>query len=237
MRIQTDSIIFQLQHENEGSLLIAERLASHMKWKLEILKSIPVRPIKKHKELWKKTFGRDIPKSASFIAILETSSGIKIILIKYGNSKFLQIEFHGLDGLTKDIYSRSDNAVLLNSTLKEFIKLWNEPVRLMRLDRSVNIAGQKWEDYTNSRQHRKLCRKRKPELFKTTTIFYQNKKRRYIKVLAYDKQQCNGLDYAVTRIECRFLAQYWNNLSGEISNVIDIAIKKADLYIEEKLLY
>lgn len=229
----TDSIILQVEGD---ALSTSRRIAEAMDGKLQVMKNIPIRPTKEDKRLWYQIYRRPIPMRASFIALLHTHRGQSIPIVRNGNAKGIQLEFHGLQALEKDSYSQSDNAQQLEATLQEFIDSWNEPVRMMRLDRSIDLIGQQWSSYTNSRTHRNLCKKHGASTFEDTTLYYQPKKPTYTKVLAYDKREKNNLMYDSTRIEFRFLPQYWRGLgAANAQEIIETATARADMFINKRL--
>lgn len=235
MRQETgiDSIVLQVQGD---TLRTAERVAEVMGAVLQIMKSLPVRPTKEDKRLWYQVYRRPLPTSAVFVALLHTHRGVSIPVLRYGNSKGFQLEFHGLRGLQRDSYGLSDTAIQQQSTLDEFIAVWKEPVRLMRFDRSIDLIGQKWKGFSNSRTHRTLCKKHGASTFEDTTLYYQPKKPTYTKVLAYDKKEKNNLEYDATRIEFSFIRQFWHSIkSDETLALIEMATHKADTFINKRL--
>lgn len=142
-----DSIVFQLQGD---ALRTAERVCDAMDGRLRVMKSFPIKPTKEDRRLWYQIFKRPIPRASSFIGLIHTHRGTAIPIIKNGNAKGIQIEFHGLRALKQESYSLSDNAEQIQATLQEFTSVWDESVRLMRLDRNLDLIGQRWESFSNS---------------------------------------------------------------------------------------
>jgi len=226
----SDSIVFQLQ----GDLMVVDELEEVMQVKLQVIKQGVIRPTKEDMRLWYKVFNKPMPKRASFIALLHTQRGIILPLIKHGNAKGVQIEFHGLQALAKDSYKLSDYATQLRATLKEFATAWKHQVRLLRFDMAIDLSTE-WQSFSNSRKHRALCKKYGAGVFEHTTVYYQPKKPTYTKVLAYDKQVKNNLSYSLTRLEFRFLSQYWGKKIGAINDLILFAENKINDFIKKKL--
>ncbi len=228
-----DSVVLQVQG---NTLRTAERVAKLMGAVLQVMKSLPVRPTKEDKRLWYQVYRRPLPTSAVFVALLHTHRGVSIPILRYGNSKGLQLEFHGLRALQQDSYAPSDTAIQQQATLEEFMAVWKEPVRMMRFDRSIDLIGQKWKGFTNSRTHRTLCKKHGASTFEDTTLYYQPKKPTYTKVLAYDKREKNALAYDVTRIEFSFVRRFWHSSKDdETTTLIEMATRKADTFINRRL--
>ncbi|MDD2265699.1 hypothetical protein [Sulfuricurvum sp.] len=177
---------------------------------------------------------RSLPKSAVFVALLHHKRGQSIPMIRYGNGKGLELHFHGLQQYEKTELALNDGAIQRRAILDEFVSVWDEPIKLSRFDRCIDLVGLKWCDYSNTRDHRSLCKRQGTAVFKKTTVYYQPPKPQYVQVRAYDKQEANKLGYPLTRVEYSFKGQYWRN--GEAlkpSEMIESAMLKADAYIRK----
>jgi hypothetical protein len=69
--------------------------------------------------------------------------------------------------------------------LDEFVAVWNDSAVLFMVDFCVN-KPQTMAQYLKSKTHKTLL-KQKAARMERTTIYYQDAKRRDIRVLAYDK--------------------------------------------------
>lgn len=198
---------------------------------LEVLKCSPIRPTKEGAKSWRGATGRSLPKSAAFIALLHHARGQSIPIIRFGNGKGLELNFHGLRQFDRDQYALSDGSLQRMEILKEFLSLWGEPLRVARLDRCSDQQKQ-WCKYTNSSEHRSLCKREGVAIFEKTTVYYQPKKPRYTKVLGYSKRHANGLEYDLNRIEFRFLPQFWRSHEAMgAEELIRTALIRTDAYI------
>lgn len=226
-----DSIVLQVKGDD---LKIAEKIASVLDGKLQVLINFPIRSTKEGRKEYREITGRAIPKKIAFVALIYHSRGQAIQLQRYGNGKGLEIHFHGLHQYDANHLSLNDEAIQRRAIFDEFVTVWSEPIRLVRIDYCFDIHGMKRSDYTNSRLHRMLSKKHgKPEIGKNLTIYYQPNKPKYTKLLAYDKQKSSHLDYHLIRVEFRFLGQYWRKM--EVINASDLlayASSKTDTFLK-----
>lgn len=228
-----DSVVLQVSIDSTD-LHAAKRIEAILAGKLEILKSAPIRPTADQVARWKHVMGRALPKTAVFIALLHHERGQSIPMLRYGNGKGLQLHFHGLQQYEKRARVLNDGAIQRRAILDEFMAGWDEPVRLSRFDRSIDLIGKEWKEYSNTRDHRTLCKKHGAAQFEKTTIYYQPPKPQYVKVTAYDKQVSNKSSYPLTRIEFSFKGQYWRNSEAlSAMEMIETATLKADAYIRK----
>ena len=227
-----DSVVLQVSTDG-ADLLIAKKIETLLGGQLEILKCSPIRPTKEQRKEWRNTTGRILPKTAAFIALLHHERGQSIPLVRYGASKSLELHFHGLQQYERNEPILNDGAIQRKEILDQFLGVWSEPIKLSRFDRCADYIGQEWSSYTNSRDHRTLCKKHGLALFEKTTVYYQPPKPTYVKITAYSKQEANKLSYPLTRVEYSFKGQYWRG--GEAMKTSDIlasAILKTDAYIK-----
>lgn len=229
-----DSVVLQVSGDD---LKTAKEIEVVLGGKLDILKCSPTRPTKEGWQSWKSTTGRNLPSTAVFIALLYHPRGQAIPLVRYGNGKGIELHFHGLQQYEHKELVLTDGAIQRRAILDEFLSEWDKPIKLSRFDRSIDFIGLKWCDYSNTRQHRKLVKKRgidKEKQFKKTTVYYQSPKPKYTKVTAYDKQGTKDkLRYPLTRIEFSFMGQFWRNSEAiHPSKIIEMATDKADTYIK-----
>ncbi len=227
-----DSVVLQVS-TGGADLLTSKKIETLLGGHLEILKCSPIRPTKEQRKEWRDTTGRILPKTAAFVALLHHERGQSIPLVRYGASKGLEIHFHGLQQYQRNEPILNDGAIQRREILDQFLSVWDEPVRLSRFDRCVDLIGLKWCDYSNTRDHRSLCKKHNPEHQDKTTTYYQPPKVTYVKITAYSKQSSNKLSYPLTRVEYSFKGQYWRG--GEAMKASDIlasAILKTDAYIK-----
>ncbi|MDO9207506.1 MAG: hypothetical protein Q7T91_04565 [Sulfuricurvum sp.] len=227
-----DSVVLQVI-TGDADLYMAKKIEAILGGQLEILKCSPIRPTKEQRKEWRDVTGRTLPKTAAFVALLYHPRGQSIPLVRYGNGKGLEVHFHGLQQYERNELVLNDGAIQRLAILEEFLSVWDEPLRLSRLDRCIDLIGLKWCDYSNTRKHRTLCKREGTALFEKTTVYYQPPKPKYTKVTAYDKRRTNLLSYPLTRIEFSFKGQYWR--SGEAINageLIEAATLKTDAYIK-----
>lgn len=227
-----DSVVLQAL-TGGADLLISKKIETLLGGQLEILKCSPIKPTKEQRKEWRNTTGRILPKTAAFIALLHHERGQSIPLVRYGASKSLELHFHGLQQYERNEPILNDGAIQRKEILDQFLGVWDESVKLSRFDRCVDLVGLKWCDYSNTRDHRSLCKKHGAALFEKSTIYYQDPKPPYTKVTAYCKQEANKLSYPLTRVEYSFKGQYWRG--GEAMKASDIlasAILKTDAYIK-----
>ena len=227
-----DSVVLQVI-TGGADLHTAKKIEAVLGCYLEILKCSPIRPTKEQRKEWRDVTGRTLPKTAAFVALVHHPRGQSIPLIRYGNGKGLEVHFHGLQQYETIEPILNDGAIQRRAILEEFLSVWDEPLRLSRFDRCIDLIGLMWCDYSNSRTHRTLCKRHGAAVFEKTTIYYQPPKPKYAKVTAYDKQHANRLSYPLTRIEFSFIGQFWRN--GEAihpSKIIEMATDRADTYIK-----
>ena len=227
-----DSVVLQVS-TGGADLLTAKKIETLLGGHLEILKCSPVGPTKEQRKEWRNTTGRPLPQTAAFIALIHHERGQSIPLVRYGASKGLEIHLHGLQQYQQHKPILNDGAIQRREILDQFLSVWDESVTLSRFDRCVDYLGQEWSSYTNSRDHRSLCKKHGAALFEKTTVYYQPPKATYVKITAYCKQSSNKLSYPLTRVEYSFKGQYWRG--GEAMKASDIlasAILKTDAYIK-----
>lgn len=227
-----DSVVLQVI-TGDADLHTAKKIEAILGGQLEILKCSPIRPIKEQRKEWRNITGRTLPKTAAFVALLHHERGQSIPLVRYGNGKGIELHFHGLQQYERNEPTLNDGAIQRRAILDEFLSVWDEPIKLSRFDRSIDLIGLKWCDYSNSRTHRTLCKRHGAAVFEKTTIYYQPPKPKYAKVTAYDKQHANRLSYPLTRIEYSFIGQFWRN--GEAINsdeIIEVATLKTDAFIK-----
>lgn len=228
-----DSVVLQVS-TGDADLRTAEKIELVLGGKLEVLKCSPIRPTKEQKLQWKRTMGRALPKTAVFVALLHHERGQSIAMLRYGNGKGLEIHFHGLQQYEKVEPTLNDGAIQRRAILDQFLSVWSEPIKLSRFDRCIDLFGLKWCDYSNTRDHRSLCKKHHPEPKRKTTVYYQPPKPQYVKVTAYCKQTANKLSYPLTRIEYSFKGQYWRTSNAlNPADIIEVATLKADAYIRK----
>lgn len=140
-----------------------------------------------------------------------------------------RVHFHGLQQYSEIEPVLNDGAIQRHAILDEFLEKWDGMMKLVRLDRSIDFIGLKWCDYSNSREHRKLCKRHGTAVFKRTTVYYQPPKPKYVKVTGYDKQRANGLAYPSTRIEISFMSQYWaKSIPKTPAEMMKAAMTKTD---------
>jgi hypothetical protein len=228
-----DSVVLQVS-TGGTDLLTAKKIETLLGGHLEILKCSPVRTTKEQRKEWRNTTGRPLPQTAAFIALIHHERGQSIPLIRYGASKGLEIHLHGLQQYQQHKPILNDGAIQRREILDQFLGVWDEPVRLSRFDHCVDLIGLKWSDYSNTRDHRSLCKRHTPERQDKTTTYYQPPKPTYVKVLAYDKQGTKDkLRYPLTRIEFCFKRQYWRGGEAmKASDILAAAILKTDAYIK-----
>lgn len=224
-----DSVVLQVTGDD---LKTAKKIEVILGGQLEILKCSPIRPTKGGAKSWRGATGRAIPKSAAFIALLHHQRGQSIPIIRFGNGRGLELGFHGLVQYQKDSPILDDGSEQRRAILDEFLAVWDEPIRVTRFDRCADMPNA-WSNYTNSREHRSLCKREGVAIFEKTTVYYQPKKPRYTKALGYSKRHANGLEYDLNRIEFRFLPQYWRT-HAEVrpDEIIESAIIRTDSYIK-----
>lgn len=165
-----DSVVLQVI-TGDADLHTAKKIEAILGGQLEILKCSPIRPTKEQRKEWRNITGRTLPKTAAFVALLHHERGQSIPLVRYGNGKGLEIHFHGLQQYAKTELILNDGAIQRRAILDEFLTVWNEPIRLSRFDRCIDLIGKKWCDYSNSRDHRMLCKKYNPEPRDKTTTY------------------------------------------------------------------
>ena len=228
-----DSVVLQVI-TGGADLHTAKKIEAVLGCYLEILKCSPIRPTKEQRKEWRDVTGRTLPKTAAFVALLYHPRGQSIPLVRYGNGKGLEVHFHGLQQYEKIEPILNDGAIQRMAILEEFLSVWDEPLRLSRFDRCIDLIGLKWCDYSNSRDHRSLCKRHKPEPKDKTTTYYQPPKPKYTKVTAYDKQGTKDkLLYPLTRIEFSFFGQFWRNSEAiNPSKILEMATDRADTYIK-----
>lgn len=223
-----DSVVLQVI-TGDDDLHTAKKIEAILGGQLEILKCSPIRPTKEQRKEWRDVTGRTLPKTAALVALLHHERGQSIPMMRYGNGKGLELHFHGLQQYERKELILTDGAIQRQMILDEFLSVWDKPIKLSRFDRCIDFIGLKWCDYSNTRQHRKLCKREGTALFEKTTVFYQPPKPKYTKVTAYDKQRANRLSYPLTRIEFSFMGQFWrNNKAIHPSKIIEMATNKAD---------
>lgn len=227
-----DSVVMQVI-TGDADLHTAKKIEAVLGGQLEILKYFPIRPTKEQRKEWRDVTGRTLPKTAVFIALLHHPRGQSIPLVRYGNGKGLEVHFHGLQQYERNEPTLNDGAIQRRAILEEFLRVWDEPLRLSRFDRCIDLIGLKWCDYSNSRTHRALSKRKWIGSFQKTTIYYQPPKPTYVKITAYDKQMANKLRYPLTRVEYSFKGQFWRNGEAIYPNdIIEIATFKTDSYIK-----
>lgn len=228
-----DSVVLQVI-TGDADLYMAKKIEAILGGYLEILKCSPIRPTAEQKRDWKRLMSRSLPKTAVFIALLHHPRGQSIPLVRYGNGKGIELHFHGLQQYERKELILTDGAIQRGAILGEFLSVWDEPLRLSRFDRCIDLIGLKWCDYSNSRTHRTLCKREGTAVFEKTTIYYQPPKPKYAKVTTYDKQHANRLSYPLTRVEYSFKGQFWRNSEAfKPSEIIESATLKADAYIRK----
>lgn len=228
-----DSVVLQVMGDD---LKTAQKIEAILGGMLEVLKCSPIYPIKEQRKGWRDITGRPLPNTAVFIALIHHPRGQSIPLIRYGNGKGLEIHFHGLQQYEKDSAVLNDGAIQRKAILEQFISSWDEPIRLSCFDRCIDLIGLQWCDYSNSRQHRSLCKRHGTAIFEQTTVYYQPPKPKYAKVTGYCKQHANCLDYPITRIEFSFKGQYWRKIEPmNAPDLMALAILKADRFINRLL--
>lgn len=224
-----DSIVLQVQGNEDQ---IAEEINMMLDGKLEILKSLPRQPTKEQRSEWLRVTRRLFPKTAVFVAFIHHERGQSIPLIKYGNSKGLTLHFNGLHSITREEYNITDYAKQRIIILNEFLNKWNEEIKVTRVDYCIDFIDKKWDEYSNTRLHRQLCKKHGAAKFKKTTVYYQPPKPKYVKITAYDKQVKNGLNYPITRVEFSFMGQFWSNFDTRYGNkVVYDALEKVERFL------
>ena len=228
-----DSVVLQVS-TGDADLHTAKKIEAVLEGYLEILKCFPIGLTKEGRKSWRDATGRKIPLTAVFIALLHHPRGQAIPLVRYGNGKGIELHFHGLQQYECKELILTDGAIQRGAILEEFLSVWDKSIKLSRFDRSIDLIGLKWCDYSNTRQHRKLCKREGTALFKKTTVFYQPPKPKYTKVTAYDKQGTKDkLRYPLTRIEFSFMGQFWRNSEAIHPNkIIEMATDRADTYIK-----
>lgn len=228
-----DSVVLQVL-SGDADLHTAKKIEAILGGQLEILKCSPIRPTAEQKRDWKLLMSRSLPKTAVFIALLHHSRGQSIPLVRYGNGKGIELHFHGLQQYERKELILTDGAIQRGAILGEFLSVWDEPLRLSRFDRCIDLIGLQWCDYSNSRTHRALCKKHTPEPQEKTTTYYQPPKPTYVKITAYCKKIANKLSYPLTRVEYSFKGQFWRNSEAlKPSEIIESATLKADAYIRK----
>ena len=227
-----DSVVLQV--EGDG-LRAAEKVAKVLGAKLEVIKSFPVQPTTEQRREWRLITRRRFPKTAVFVALLHHQRGQSIPVVRYGNGKGLELHFNGLQAVEKERYELTDHATQRRAFLQELLSCWPDYFRVLKLDYCIDLIGKEWHTYTNTRLHRKLCKKQGAAEFKRTTIYYQPPKQTYAKVTAYDKRKKNRLAYDLTRVEVSHMRQFWHNFGpypgGEI---IEEATAKAEAFFSRR---
>lgn len=231
-----DSVVLQVI-TGDADLYTAKKIEAVLGGYLEILKCFPIGLTKEGRKSWRDATGRKIPSTAVFIALLHHPRGQAIPLVRYGNGKGIELHFHGLQQYERKELILTDGAIQRVAIFDEFLSIWDKPIKLSRFDRSIDLIGLKWCDYSNTRQHRHLVKKRgidKEKQPKKTTVYYQSPKPKYTKVTAYDKQGTKDkLRYPLTRIEFSFMGQFWRNSEAiHPSKIIEMAADRADTYIK-----
>lgn len=227
-----DSVVMQALGDDVWNT--AKNIETALEGRLEVVKCSPVYPTKEARTEWRRIIGTTLPKSAVFVALLHHQRGQSIPLIQYRNSKGLEVHFHGLQQYEKIELVLNDGAIQRGKILDELIDNYNGEMRIVRLDRSLDLIGLPWRDYSNTKVHRSLSKREGTAVFKRSTVYYQPPKPRYVKVLAYDKQKANTLAYPLTRIEYSFKGQYWRKYDViPINQIIEMAKQKTDGYIHK----
>lgn len=229
--IYYDSIAFQLIGD---SLEVATKVSRLLNGKLQVIKNLPLYPSREDIKIYKALFKRNFPKSAIFIALVYHQLGQVISLTMYGNSKGVEIAFHGLQQHQKDRMELDDGAIQRKAILIEFLEKWDDEVLIKRFDICQDFSID-WKHYSNTSIHRILKKKHtKVEKIKRTTLYYQPKKYRYVKITAYCKVTKNGLQYPLIRVEYSFLGQFWKNLKAiKTSIALYVAIENSQKFIKK----